>query len=335
MEHGKGAVRDEIDNRDLKFGEIAMGSAPFDWSLGFDIEDKVGKIKVKDQNGSGSCGGQAWSYYGAVLEALATGSMEERSAKFIYSQTFVKPAGSAGRTNCDLVIKQGWGLESLTPSYNNGQAPDEAFMQRPQDITDEARKEALKARGLVYSNVEPDIDLMAQACRDNGGLIIGIYGKNNGSWLTPFPTPENTGPYWAHWLYVGKAKIINGKKYIAVLNSWGDVGDDGWQWLSEDWFKHIPNYGVLIWYGWTLKFKPVDDQFHHTFTQTLRYSDINEEVKKLQYVLYLEGVFTGQIDGRFGPITRSSVKAFQKRYSLFPDGIVGPKTRAKLNELYA
>lgn len=66
---GKGAVRDTYDVRDYHYAP----KGAYDWETGFDIEEKLGcKLITKDQNGSYSCGGQAWSYYGEVLEALST-----------------------------------------------------------------------------------------------------------------------------------------------------------------------------------------------------------------------------------------------------------------------
>lgn len=346
IQFGKGAVKDTPDERDVQFDGIAMASPDFDWEKGYDIEDVLRetlknndfRIKAKDQNGSSSCGGQAWSYYGAILEAIATKTYEERSAKFIYAQTFVPPGGSSGRTNCDLVIKQGWAKEALCPSYDAGNAPSEPFMQKKEDITEEARKDAGKAKALLYANVNIDINLFAKAIRDNYGQVAGVTGKDNGTWRKEFPKPpESLGDLWNHWLYCGKAKMINGKKYIGILNSWGEkTGNLGWQWLGEDYFKAIiPELGIPIWSAWTMVFKGEDPAFKHFFSYTLKKgSKRKEEVTALQTALNIEGMYKGKIDGLFGPVTEAAAKNFQKRYSLKVDGIVGAKTNGKLNELY-
>ena len=46
------------------------------------------------------------------------------------------------------------------------------------------------------------------------------------------------------------------------------------------------------------------------------------------------GIETGPIDGIHGPLTNAGVRAFQTRYDLAVDGIVGPQTRGKLLEVY-
>lgn len=54
------------------------------------------------------------------------------------------------------------------------------------------------------------------------------------------------------------------------------------------------------------------------------------EVKWAQYQLQKAGLYTGRIDGFFGPATEAAVKAFQKKNGLEVDGSIGPKTRQKL-----
>lgn len=55
-------------------------------------------------------------------------------------------------------------------------------------------------------------------------------------------------------------------------------------------------------------------------------------VKQVQQALYKLG-YSIKVDGYYGNQTKSIVMAFQKKYGLVVDGIVGPKTIAKLNEL--
>lgn len=345
FEKGTGAIKDVIDDRDIQYGNIAMGTPDFDWEKGFDVEEELSeiigketKILSKDQNGSSSCGGQGWGYYGAVLEAIATKSYEERSAKFIYANTHVESGGSAGRTNSDFVVNKGWATEISCCSYDRGMAPGEAFMRAKEDITAEAYNIAKKAKALVYANVETNIDLFAKAIRDNHGMVMGISGKNNGTWSGKYPkAPDTLIGVWNHWMYCGKAKMIKGKKYIGAINSWGeDTGDKGWQWFDEDYFKYNETYkGYYIWSGWTMVFKGEDPEFKYTFSETMRMGSRGVEVNALQKALELEGMFKGVKDGIFGKITLAAVKTFQARYSLGVDGIVGPKTRGKLNEKYS
>lgn len=362
-----GGVKDRIDTRDYKWSEVGFGTAPFDWNVGYDIEAELRiklnnpnfKFPVKDQDGSGSCGGQAWSYYGGALEAYYTGSFEERSAKFIYAQTYVAPAGSPGRENCIVTKNQGWAREAVLPSYDNGQPPGEAFMQRSQDISDIVRQDAARAKSLSYSNADVDIDTIARSIRDSKGIIIGIVGSNNGTWTSAFPNPPQMSEgRWYHWMYVGKAKILNGKKYIGALQSWGlncgnfpgcVIGENGWQWISEDYIKTIlpgDPYGRAIWSTWVLTYNttPVPPLFTHNFQTPISLGQSGDEVVALQKALQIDGDFPISVPttGFYGDITRRSVLKFQLKYKLDTPAVlnqlagrsVGPKTRAHLNLLF-
>ena len=313
-----GAVPHVESPLDYKTKEVAFASSPFDWNKGYDVEQELGyEIPTKDQGSSGSCGGQGWGYYGGVLMALLLGlGYDEKSAKFIYAQTSVKGGGSDGRTNSDLVCKKGWGSESMTPSYQNGNAPTEDFMERPQDISAQAFAEALKSLGLSYSVGFTDMDSVAQYARDFHGCIIGITGSNNGTWWNEFPVAYKTGETpWFHWLYVGKAKMINGKKYIGVKNSWGDkVGVKGWQWLGEEHFTGKNIYtGNNVWVVWNMTAKKPVQDIPHTFSTPLTWGVTNQEVSFLQAKLQKLGFFPKNVNctGYFGDITARSLKAWQ------------------------
>ena len=52
---------------------------------------------------------------------------------------------------------------------------------------------------------------------------------------------------------------------------------------------------------------------------------------KLQEALVALGYDVGKLDGQYGPSTRKAIIAFQKKYKLGADGIVGKKTVKRLN----
>ena len=82
--------------------------------------------------------------------------------------------------------------------------------------------------------------------------------------------------------------------------------------------------------------KPSIEKTEIRFTKTLWRSSRGDDVKRLQEFLkkspdiYPEGLVTGY----FGPLTEKAVKKLQEKYGIETVGIVGPKTRQKLNELF-
>jgi len=70
---------------------------------------------------------------------------------------------------------------------------------------------------------------------------------------------------------------------------------------------------------------------------TLRMGSRSEGVRAMQAFLASNGDMypTGMVTGYFGPLTHSAVVQFQLSYGLTPDGIAGPRTQAKMNELIA
>jgi peptidoglycan hydrolase-like protein with peptidoglycan-binding domain len=45
------------------------------------------------------------------------------------------------------------------------------------------------------------------------------------------------------------------------------------------------------------------------------------------------GITGTNVDGKFGPNTEAAVRRFQRNHDIVPDGIVGPKTWAKLDSI--
>jgi hypothetical protein len=70
----------------------------------------------------------------------------------------------------------------------------------------------------------------------------------------------------------------------------------------------------------------------HNFTIQLQIGDTGNEVKELQQYLQSHGYSAGPVDGIFGDILKKAVVDFQTSMNLWADGIVGPSTRAILNQ---
>jgi len=238
IQFGTGALQDPTDYRDRLYDGIAFSAAPFDWNQGYDIEEKIKtKISFKNQDGSSSCVGQAWSYYIGVLDAIETSAYTDISAKAVYSQIALANGGAYIREGGKLTVDWGAVMEILVSSYENGNPPSESFIKDLSWKNDQVNQTAKKLQSKEFRMIQGiTIDIVAQGIRDNFGVVGGVSGANNGSWNTLEPRPGAKD--WGHALFFGKAGLDEKGKYIATPNSWGNRFNGQWQKLREDWFSN-------------------------------------------------------------------------------------------------
>ena len=75
-----------------------------------------------------------------------------------------------------------------------------------------------------------------------------------------------------------------------------------------------------------------DNSAHALITSPLSFGSRGTQVTELQQILYNRGYYYGPISGNFGNLTKAAVIKFQKASGITPaTGLVGPKTRSKLN----
>ena len=340
---GKGAIHTPRLIHLRQHNDVAGDSAPFDWNLGYDVTQVIKTdLLTKNQGGAGSCGGEATSYKCEVVYYLNTGVYEPKSARYIYGQCFVPPSGSSDAGLIGVLTTMGTPDTSVFTDSPTTGLPTEAFMENVSDITEAVNENASSCVLGTPIYVNEDMDSMAKAIRDTGGIIIAIYCQNNGTWLSEYPTaPTTTIGAWAHWLYAGKALTINGKQYIGVKNSWSSsVGANGWQYLG---IEYLP----YIWRAFTFVNLGEKGEFTHTFdtNQTYKFGANNSEVIALQKALKIDGEFpVSQIcTGYFGNITQRAVIKFQEKYAkdiltplglIHGTGVAGKNTLTKLNSLF-
>lgn len=330
---GKGGLMVERDNTIAQASDVMQDVSPFDWSIGFNIEDKVGKIKVKNQFSAGSCGGEAGSYLVGILDSLRDKQpYQEKSARYLYAPCAVAGGGSSEPSLINRIMTDGVANESMVTSYKADGTTDESFMTNMSDIDLLDNLNAYEDKGARPLYLDSmNFDQLACIIRDNGAIVIGIRGYNNGTWLSAFPQAPNIdllSQCWGHWVMVGRAKMINGKKYLGFCNSWGEtVGENGWQWINEEWLP-------FLFCKWSIVLDTPANL--SSFKTDLQIGSKGVEVAKLQKKLQDLGFFpkTQVITDYFGNVTKQAVISFQKANKIIPSiGYVGNKTRSKLNTL--
>lgn len=68
-------------------------------------------------------------------------------------------------------------------------------------------------------------------------------------------------------------------------------------------------------------------------TRNLSTGSQGADVKQLQQLMKNLGLYSGTVDGDYGSYTASAVSAFQRKYGLYVDGMVGSQTAQMLNRL--
>lgn len=133
-------------------------------------------------------------------------------------------------------------------------------------------------------------------------------GDVNGGWKIQ-PVSSQMGQSWARWLHIE----VHPDEWADGTSVEDKIGIGG----AAPFPPFIPEYGQFS--LWPLAVKP-----------TIKQGAVGDPVRYLQGVLRKCGFGIG-IDGQFGAITTNFVRFYQGIYGLTADGIVGPKTWAKVD----
>lgn len=212
----------------------------FDWSVGFDSSVQTGKLNIKNQGSSFSCGGQASSRFIEIASFIQKNTpMLEQSAKSIYANIAYPGGGTTISAIEKFVNNAGSNSELEVPSVqvvNGATNANEYFLTDKSWETPTLKTSALAKSNWIPVTVTVDIDSVAKNLRDYGAVILEIGGKNNGTWDNAYPVPLPDFQ-WRHYVCVKSAGLVNGKKTLSFYNSWGNIGEGGVQYFTEDSFK--------------------------------------------------------------------------------------------------
>ena len=238
--HG-GRIHSKLHHKIKRWLRPTLGKAsiPFNWKKGL-----VGQIEypIKNQFQSMSCWGQAFSRFVQIQRGKLgiEKPSPELSAKSAYSPIYAFGGGvelSAGENEAKNI---GLTLEMNVPSTINGSC-NEQFMEDTSWRTLPLTQDCLTRANLQVVNVPINLDSIAEAIRDYGAVIFLFQGQDNGLWTTSEPVPPthtSHNPLWGH--YVCSSNNIpptTDKKLIKYYNSWGNIGDNGFQYFDENYIN--------------------------------------------------------------------------------------------------
>lgn len=305
--------------KDFTHEELALAIS-LKWGRGL---ENAPNYSQRDQDGSGSCVGQATAKAEEVLKKYIASAhpIYARRKNFPSPGMWLQDAG-------EILKKQGTTSELLDPS----QKMDEGQMNLSV-VVDTPNKEPFYITVTNFKN----IDEIATAIEIYGHCIVSVGIGANGEW-TEKPVYNGTEPVSYHaicatWYFTDE----NGKKCLRIDESWG-IDNPGHRILTEEYWK-VRGTGAMY-------FIPDDGKPHYKFSTPLVFGFmVNNDVKWLQEILKYEGLFPKSIlsTGNYLQITAKAVLAFQKKYQVAPNSEldplqgrrVGSKTIAKLNELYS
>lgn len=139
----------------------------------------------------------------------------------------------------------------------------------------------------------------------------------------------------------GRCKVLNTTCSPVINNLWKNSKSNyklnNQQVLTKDSCLACNNNGIITitddGQKTTTSTKKDTTTITFTTTRTLKFGSKGADVVQLQNALNELKCGTLIPDGNYRTKTKNAVIAFQRKYGLKPDGIVGPKTRAKIAEL--
>lgn len=287
---------------------------------------------IRDQKTSSSCVAQTLALMMSILNLKEEGRWVDMSASFIYQLRSNKGyGGMMGNDALEIARKMGTTLEVLMPSQNMSEKEINAVPMLPADSI------ISKIFAIdKYYHLPFNIDRIASVVEQ--GLPVMIWFQfPRAEWNSEPKITNSDYDIVHHSVTVVDYILRKGKKYLVVQDSWGfhSSTDKGLRYISEDYLKRTTFCAYLL--DKPNAEEPITKP-SVKLTKTLRRGVKDKQVVDLQKVLVYEGFLprqTNSTDGIFGAATESAVKELQRKYYLDVDGIVGPKSRTLINNIYS
>lgn len=329
--------------KDFYIKEIVASVAVVDWKE--KPESKWRKFPDLNQFNQYSCVMQTARKIAGVLLWLKEKTFVLFSTAFYQMRSNKPEGGMIGIEAFEIWRNNGLPLEQLVPSdkANDVELDDIQIEQYEKDV---AKVFAISGHLGIDNG---DFETVASVIQTTGKAIMSWFYFTNEEWSKIIPTIENQNlsltEALRHSVAVVDFFLVNGKKYLLIEDS-AHFGGLTRRLISEEFFKARNWFNR---YPMTFKFQEPEAieniKPKYEFKTIMKFGQTSDDIKALQDCLKYEGLFPINADstGYYGAITVKAVLAFQLKYNVaLPDELnqlagrqAGPKTLAKLNELYS
>ncbi len=279
------------------------------------------KFPYQYQFSSSACVAYGTSKLCTILYFLKTDRIVKFSPAFFYTQRANKPSEGMVFSDIARLANTGALLYDLLPCEGMTEA------QINSTKIEQYHRDAADAFAIPENWVEMPIDFetVASTIEKTGkGIKLWFQFGPNEFFGTQYPRVAGTNKPWGHDVTAIDAFTYDNKKYILIEDS-ADQENIYQKLIDRDFFQarcYLARYPI------NFKFDAAPINIKPVYTGS---------TASLQDCLTYEGVFPANVTSRgvYGSITIESVKKFQKKYGFEQTGQVGPKTTAKLKELYS
>ena len=194
-----GGVKDNDDERDYPF-EAFIGAGDLVIPNEYDVEEKYGKLPVKNQKSTQACGAYAITYYAMMLNLIETGEVVDLSPRWYYPWTRLNGGGSFTRDNVLRLVETGATPESYFPSN----PITEEHLSSKSGFTDELAQLAETYQGRVATVLSKGatFDEYRVAIFKGHGVVSGYNLSSQGYWADPVRPPKSGEKTTGHIIYM-------------------------------------------------------------------------------------------------------------------------------------
>lgn len=201
----KGALPDPVDERDFKI-EVVGALPPIDWNKSSNIPHP----RHTDQGSSDACGPHATTKYHEQL------TKKIYSIRDLSARVLLPDYGSYARDNIMAIVNQG---QATNDEVSDPSPQTPRNMRDKTGVTPEKEQDDKARNGFVID--ARDVETVGRAISAYEGVVLGIYGTNEGWQDIANPRPPKPGEtIWGHMIYAFDWHMHNGQKCIICASNW-------------------------------------------------------------------------------------------------------------------